>query len=527
MNGGVILPRKRDDSIKDKGRDGSGIPFLSLRNALECLFGGIGIFALCMIGQEFYKVSGTLAAPLWPSSGFALALLLLRGWRLFPAITLGTIAATQTFGDSFVFSIAGSAANTLESLIGWFLMSRVFGFSNSMTRIRDILILILAGAPWGTMVSAMICTLGLVQIGAVKPDGIPLSSLLFWTGNVLGIMVFTPLTLRVAERWNNRLSLRLPLTGLLWFLVLTSIVLLGFWNRFTAHSIFYPLAYLSFPILVWLSINLRKDVTLAIGFVTTLATGFTAFGLGPLIRYDPMATYAEMTVFITIYSLSCLILMAAMEEGAVNSENALRHRLDAVRKESELRTIRTSLNPHFLFNSLNTIKSLTSEDSAKAGHAVIALSEILRSSLRITQSEQISLKEELAVIRAYLDLQKIRFGERLSWEFRIDKKCELLELPPMLFHQLVENAVKHGVEKQTAHSTIVMEGLSENGYLTLRVLNQGTLSETSFRGLGLQSIKDELEGLYGDKASFTIMKGKGGIVVAEISLPVPDSFYQL
>ena len=101
MNGGVILPRERDDSFKDKGRDGSGIPFLSLRNALECLFGGIGIFVLCMIGQEFYKVSGTLAAPLWPSSGFALALLLLRGWRLFPAISLGTIAATQTFGDSF------------------------------------------------------------------------------------------------------------------------------------------------------------------------------------------------------------------------------------------------------------------------------------------------------------------------------------------------------------------------------------------------------------------------------------------
>jgi len=94
----------------------------------------------------------------------------------------------------------------------------------------------------------------------------------------------------------------------------------------------------------------------------------------------------------------------------------------------------------------------------------------------------------------------------------------------MLFHQLVENAVKHGVEKQIAHSTIVMEGLLENGHLTLRVMNQGTLSETSFRGLGLQSIKDELEWLYGDKASFTIMKGKGDIVFSEISLPVPDSF---
>jgi integral membrane sensor domain MASE1 len=506
------------------------IPFFSKRNAWECFLGGVGVFALCMIGQQFYKVSGTIAAPLWPSSGFALALLLLRGWRLFPAIAFGTIAATQTFGNSLFFSIAGSVANTLESLVGWYLMTRVFGFSNSLTRIRDIMVLILAGAPWGTVASAIICTLGLIEIGAVKPDGIPLSSLLFWTGNVLGIMVFTPVTLRIAERWENRFSLRLPITGLLWFVILTAIVLIGFYNRYTAHSIFYPLAYLSFPILVWLSVALRKDVTFAVALVTTLATGFTAFGFGPLIRYDPMATYAEMTVFITIYSISCLILMAAMEEGASSSERALTHQLDSARKESELRNIRTSLNPHFLFNSLNTIKSLTSENPAKAEEAIISLSEILRASLRITRSEGIPLREELNVIRAYLDLQKIRFGDRLSWEFRIDKECELLELPPMLFHQLVENAIKHGVERQSARSTIVLEGLLQDRNLILRVMNQGTLSEVGVEGFGLQSIKQELGSLYGDKASFSIreaMEGNGYTVVAEICLPTPDPFHQV
>ncbi|NBZ96479.1 MAG: hypothetical protein EBR40_08675 [Proteobacteria bacterium] len=98
------------------------IPFFSVRNARDCFLGALGVYALCMIGQEFYKVAGTLAAPLWPSSGLALALLLLGGWRLFPAISLGTIAATQSFGDDPIFSIAGSVANTLESLIGWFLM---------------------------------------------------------------------------------------------------------------------------------------------------------------------------------------------------------------------------------------------------------------------------------------------------------------------------------------------------------------------------------------------------------------------
>jgi integral membrane sensor domain MASE1 len=519
MNGGVILPQVKDASLKDKSGDGSEIPFLSGRNALECLLGGLGIFTLCMIGQEFYKVAGTLAAPLWPSSGLALGIMLLRGWRLFPAITLGTIAATQTFGDNPIFSITGSLANTLESLIGWFLMIRVFGFSNSMTHIRDIMVLILGGALWGTIVSAVICTLGLVEIGAVKPDAIPLSSLLFWTGNVLGIMVFTPLTLRLAERWTNRSSLQLPISGLLWFLILTGIVLVGFCNRFTAHSIFYPLAYLSFPLLVWLSVTLRKDVIFAVALVTTLATGFTAFGLGPLIRYDAMATYAEMTVFIIIYSLSCLILMAAMEEGAMNSENALSHRLDSLRKEAELKSIRTSLNPHFLFNSLNTIKSLTAENPSKAQEAIIALSAILRSSIRITNSERVSLREELAIITSYLNLQKIRHEDRLSWEFRITPGTEIQEIPPMLLHQLVENAVKHGVELQSKPSTILLETSIIDQKLFLRVTNDGKLSEIESMGLGFHSIKREIETLYGNDASFFIVETGNDSVVAQISLP--------
>ena len=105
------------------------IPFFSWRNARECLVGALGIALLCWVGESFYKVSGTLAAPLWPSSGLALGLLLACGWRLFPAISLGTMTATTVFGDPHLFSLFGSVANTLESLTGWYLMTRVFGFS--------------------------------------------------------------------------------------------------------------------------------------------------------------------------------------------------------------------------------------------------------------------------------------------------------------------------------------------------------------------------------------------------------------
>lgn len=409
------------------------IPFWSLRNARDCLFGGLGIFALCMIGQVFYKVAGTLAAPLWPSSGLALALLLLGGWRLFPAITLGTIAATQTFGDHLIFSLAGSLANTLESLVGWFLMIRVFGFSNSMSRVRDLLVLMLAGTPWGAMVSALLCTLGLVATGEVKPGMIHLSCLLFWTGNVLGILIFTPFVLRVSQRWRAGTLAKFTPKGLLWTAILCGVMVLGFTLENTAHTGLIALAYLSFHLLVWLSYAWRRDVTLVLALITVLMVAFTATGHGPLLRFYPMATYAEMTIFVAIYGISCLILMAAVEEGRVSSALALELRLSAVRKEAELRAIRANLNPHFLFNSLNTIKALVSVDSAEAQRAIVDLSQLLRSSLRMTRSESVPLSEELAVTRTYLDLQKRRFEERLTTRLTVGPGTENVMVPPMLF----------------------------------------------------------------------------------------------
>ena len=495
------------------------IPFFSRRNAMVCLLGGIGIFTLCMLGQEFYKVAGTLAAPLWPSSGLALALLLLRGWRLFPAITLGTIAATQTFGDNPIFSITGSLANTLESLIGWFLMVRVFSFSNSMSRVRDVIVLMLAGSLWGTMVSAVLCTLGLVAIGAVQPNRIPLSTLLFWTGNVLGILVFTPMFLRVFYRWREGTFMRINMRDLLWITMVGLVVLFSFSFKEMAHTGFIALAYVSFPILVWLSFAWRRDMTFPLALVTTLMTGFTSTGHGPLLRSNPMATYAEMTIFISVYAISCLILMAAAEEGRELSTQALELKLSAVRNEAELRIIRANLNPHFLFNSLNSIKSLVSEDPSKAQSAIISLSDLLRTSLQLTRKELVPLRDELSVIRSYLDLQKIRHEQRLNCS--IDAHPSSLDylIPPMIFHQLVENAVKHGVESHPEATPIRICCAVEGNGLLLSVENTGQLDPGHKTGVGLNSIREELTALYGAQAVFSLRQNLNHSVIAEIRIP--------
>jgi len=498
------------------------IPFLSWRNARECLIGAIGIYALCMIGGEFIKIGSTVASPLWPSSGLALALLLMRGWRLFPAITFGTIAATQSMGNNPIFSVAGSLGNTLESLTGWYLMTKVFDFSIRMERVRDVIILILAGSLVGTLLNAIICMLGLMAIGAVTFAKVPLSLVLFWTGNVLGIIVFTPMILHLAER-RRRGNTPSLISSLGWFLLITGIVLLGFANRTTAHTSLYPVAYLSFPILVWLALSVRHDVTVAVALVTTMVSAFTSLGHGPLIRYDSMATYGELTVFIIVFSITCLLIMATEAERMKAAESALENRIAAIRSELENRAIRASLNPHFLFNSLNVIKFLIGQDEAKARDAVVSLSQLLRSSLRITRRDEIPLWEEISTIRSYIDLQKLRYENRLSASLAVDPSAEGVSVPPMLFHQLVENAFKHGIDPAPGKSELVIRAELTEGELFLSVSNTGILKTQSPDSMGLRFIREQLLSLYGKAASFTIQQVERNRVLALVTIPANRS----
>lgn len=617
------------------------IPFFSWRNARECLLGGIGIYTLCMIGQQFYKVADTLAAPLWPSSGLALALLLLRGWRLFPAITFGTIAATGTFGNDPLFMLAGSLGNTLESLTGWFLMTRVFDFSIRMERVRDMLLLLLAGSPFGTLLSGLICTAGLVETGSVTFSEIPLSMLLFWTGNVLGIIIFTPAVLLLATRRSFPDSG--PILGKLPYLLLPLLtVLVGFRGTLFTSAQSYPLAFLPFPAILWLAFSAGLPLTsLAVALVTTVATGFTMMGYGPFVHTHPMETYGQLTIYIVMLSSVSLVIAALEQERKRNSirrnlalsggglaqwgwdslngldildlhlpgelgldnstpisssrllslvdpddhsllpwvaitegmnvgdhtsaeirlrgegsniilltaqirkidqkgrplemlgvlrnitheKKATELRVIAAKRETELRSIRSQLNPHFLFNSLNVLKSLIAEDSAKAQQAVVSLAGLLRASLRATKRNLIPLHEEVRVIGDFLALQKMRFEGRLTFDIRIAPSTENLMVPPMLFQQLAENAVKHGIDPLPEGGEIIIESRLEGEILILRVSNPGVVGDSPEKGFGVLSIHEQLESLYGSKASFVI--GNEAInpheksrVVSEVRIPL-------
>ena len=637
-DGGSPLPSKPVTLERKTGI----IPFFSWRNALECLLGGICVFTLCMIGQEFYKVAGTFAAPLWPSSGLALALLLLRGWRLFPAIILGTIAATQTFGDSLLFSVAGSAGNTLESLTGWYLLTRVFNFSNYLQYPRrDMLLLFLAGTPFGTFLSALICTLSLAHSGVVMTSGPFLSTVLFWSGNMLGIIAFTPLIVILGEQIPFFTDKKTRRGGILFLLIPFSSVLFVFGNKFLSNHTLDILSFLLFPIFIWTALFLGlPSSALSVAVVATIGTGLTLFGLGPFVSSDPNETCGQLTLYLLILGTSSLVMAAIEQErthgklkkrlstltaglgywewsqnegvrnlamidnasaataaemgfpivlpndwiSTVASEEAIHFpwnqirpgfapgdfisgdvtlkvdsstltivvtgrvlqidregcpvsiigtarevtserlsaklRIVAARQELELRNIRSHLNPHFLFNSLNVIKALIIEDATKAQSAIVSLSQLLRISLQATQGKLIPLSTEISLIRSLIDLQKMRYEDRLQAVMSIEAETESVMIPPMIFQQLVENAIKHGIDSRIYGGEIRVEALLERSHLLLAVNNPGTLREGSHNSFGLRSIHEQLDSIYGTRASFRVVNQAGDAVRAEIRIPL-------
>ncbi|MEO6541546.1 MAG: histidine kinase, partial [Ferruginibacter sp.] len=125
-----------------------------------------------------------------------------------------------------------------------------------------------------------------------------------------------------------------------------------------------------------------------------------------------------------------------------------RLKLESTVKELELKTIKSHINPHFIFNSLNSIRALVDENPKRARRAITELSNILRSSMQAEKSETVTLERELDIVKDYLALEQMRFEERLKIEFEIDEDTLQLPVPPMMLQTLVENAIKHGISKQ-------------------------------------------------------------------------------
>jgi len=201
-------------------------------------------------------------------------------------------------------------------------------------------------------------------------------------------------------------------------------------------------------------------------------------------------------------------------------------KLEAYAREIELNNLKSQLNPHFIFNALNSVRALVDENPEKSKLAINQLSSILRNSLVADKRGLTRFKEELKVVKDYLGLESIRFEERLRTEFIIDPLSTDFLVPPLMIQTLVENGIKHGISRLTEGGLIQIKTVVKKNILSIQIRNSGRYINGIKRttgGLGLENTKQRLKLIYGGSASFRILTENDSFVLTEIKIPQVNS----
>ncbi len=205
-------------------------------------------------------------------------------------------------------------------------------------------------------------------------------------------------------------------------------------------------------------------------------------------------------LYILTVALHYLLITLDQRQEADRTEQELR----VLAREAELKALRAQLNPHFLFNSLNSISALTTLDAKRAREMCVLLSDFLRKSLRLGERSTVKLSEELDLVRNYLAIEQIRFGNRLQIEWDVDASIASVEVPTLLLQPLVENANKHGIAQTPEGGTIRIQAFAPGAFVEIHVENP--VDEDAERpqglGIGLRQVKQRLQGRYGSRTFF-------------------------
>lgn len=197
-------------------------------------------------------------------------------------------------------------------------------------------------------------------------------------------------------------------------------------------------------------------------------------------------------------------------------------KLEASVREIELNNLKSQLNPHFIFNALNSIRALIDEDPVRAKQAVTQLSNLLRSSLSTGKKGLTPLEEELRIVHDYIGLEMIRFEDRLKTDFDIGPESFDFNVPPLMIQTLMENGIKHGISKLKEGGLVQLKTRVNGDRLSIQIRNSGQYIKGVRRntgGLGLENTRQRLKLIYGDEASFNIRTENDNFVLTEIEIP--------
>lgn len=195
--------------------------------------------------------------------------------------------------------------------------------------------------------------------------------------------------------------------------------------------------------------------------------------------------------------------------------------LKASLNEAELMILKNQINPHFLFNALNNIRSLIISDQEKARDMVTHISDLLRYSIQFNASEKVTLTQELNIVKDYLALESVQFSRRLTYNFEINKDTCDIKIPPMAVQLLVENAIKHGISQRKNGGNVLIKSYKEKDHIMIQVINDGQMVDRSKReGIGLKNLVDRMKILFGQFAELNVENSSAETVMASLKIPV-------
>lgn len=319
--------------------------------------------------------------------------------------------------------------------------------------------------------------------------------------SVFSYLYRTPHELPATEFWSN-----------------LSLCFVAFGLTHLFRMVFKKYAWIEYPLPRLVAVVLFSNLLMSALYVGCTLLVTTWFGLDlDALGWEDISLL--VVNYMTLFLLWSVIYFAIAFFSRYRKEEIERLKWENALKEFELNKLKSQLNPHFVFNALNGIRSLVDEDPVKAKSAITQLSNILRSSLLSDRARTIPFSEELKTVNDYLNLEKIRFEERLRFTSALDPDTFGVQVPPMMIQTLVENAVKHGLSKRVNGGIIRISSRMDKGFAEIRIDNTGILKSTESDGFGIANTLHRLELIYNKTGLFTIQQTEPELVTAIINIP--------
>ena len=312
---------------------------------------------------------------------------------------------------------------------------------------------------------------------------------------------------------------------LLYLLILVQSI--GF-SIFTVLKLF-PLDNIGFKSLKWFIIILSIVIAGWIGmFIGTILSDFlTNIQVYLTFSRNEIFMFSGQFLVFGLLAFGYFMLREKLRETAARlAEKEIREqRLLQQKTQAELDALRAKINPHFLFNTLNSIASLIPDDPKGAEDMVQKLSFLFRNTLDVNHRTMISLTDEFDTVKKYLEIERIRLGKRLTYRIEIDESLKKVPIPALLLQPLVENAIRHGIAPKKEGGEIVIQAQKEKDRCRIQISDTGVgfPEDKSFKGFGLRSVCERLDICYSDDYQFTISNQDGTQIIISIPIQIEDS----